>query len=55
MGFLNLFIYQNPSAFFDVTLGTNNAGSKYGSTAIKGWDAASGVGTPNYEALAQLV
>ena len=25
MGFLNLFIYQTPSAFFDVTLGTNNA------------------------------
>merc|ERR1712194_511475 len=54
MGFLNPFIYQNPSGFQDVTSGTNGGGGKYGFTAVKGWDAASGMGTPDYEALAKL-
>jgi tripeptidyl-peptidase-1 len=52
MGFLNPFIYQNPSAFFDVTHGVNKANNPYGFTAVEGWDAATGFGTPNYEALA---
>jgi len=58
MGFLNPFIYQNPSAFHDVKVG-NNKGSRsypgttnYGFTAVEGWDAATGFGTPNYKALA---
>jgi len=60
MGFLNPFIYQNPSAFFDVQHGRNNVGNfgietKYGFTAVEGWDAATGFGTPNYEALAAAV
>jgi len=54
MGFLNPFIYQNPSGFQDVTVGTNGAAKKYGFTAVKGWDAASGHGTPNFEALSKL-
>jgi tripeptidyl-peptidase-1 len=53
MGFLNPFIYKNPSAFFDVTSGTNSGEKTYGFTAVKGWDAATGFGTPNYEALAK--
>jgi len=52
MGFLNPFIYQNPSAFFDVQHGVNKDRSKYGFTAVEGWDAATGFGTPNYVALA---
>jgi len=55
MGFLNPFLYQNPSAFFDVQHGTNSDRSKYGFTAVEGWDAATGLGTPNYEALAVAV
>merc|ERR1712048_594124 len=55
LGFLNPFIYQNPSAFQDVTSGVNGGGRKYGFKAIKGWDAATGWGTPNYEALAKVV
>merc|ERR1711879_928364 len=51
MGFLNPFIYQNPNAFFDVTSGTNSDTKVYGFKAVKGWDAATGFGTPNYEAL----
>jgi tripeptidyl-peptidase-1 len=53
LGFLNPFIYKNPDAFFDVTSGTNSDAKKYGFTAVKGWDAATGFGTPNYEALAK--
>jgi tripeptidyl-peptidase-1 len=50
LGFLNPWLYQtlaaNPSAFYDVTTGTNNNGLPYGFTAVKGWDPCSGVGTP---------
>jgi len=53
LGFLNPFIYKNPDAFFDVTSGTNSDSKVYGFTAVKGWDAATGFGTPNYEALAK--
>jgi tripeptidyl-peptidase-1 len=55
LGFLNPFIYQNAAAFNDVTKGTNSAGGKYGFTAAAGWDPATGVGTPNFEALSKLV
>ena len=57
LGWLNPFIYQNAAAFHDVTHGSNNAGLKgiYGFFAIKGWDAASGVGTPNLAALKTAV
>jgi len=53
MGFLNPFIYQNPSAFQDVTSGTNCATRKYGFTAVKGWDPVTGFGTPDFEALSK--
>lgn len=55
MGYLNPFIYQNPTAFNDVTTGRNDAGHSHGFTAVKGWDPATGFGTPNYAALAKLV
>merc|ERR1712046_361398 len=51
MGFLNPFIYQNPDVFNDVTQGAN-PGAKTGVkgfTALPGWDAATGMGTPNFE------
>jgi len=55
LGFLNPFIYKNPSGFHDVTSGVNNAGLSYGFSAIKGWDAATGFGTPDFKALSALV
>merc|ERR1712194_745890 len=55
LGFLNPFIYQNAAAFQDVESGCNGGGRKYCFKAIKGWDASTGVGTPNYEALAKVV
>eukprot|EP00945_MAST-04E_sp_MAST-4E-sp1_P005495 g5495.t1 len=48
LGFLNPWIYKNAAAFNDVTQGTNNDGQANGFTAVAGWDAATGVGTPNY-------
>lgn len=49
MGFLNPFIYQNPQAFKDVTLGkVDGASGVVGFSAVEGWDAATGMGTPNF-------
>mmetsp|Transcript_36967 Transcript_36967/g.101754 ORF Transcript_36967/g.101754 Transcript_36967/m.101754 type:complete len:578 (-) Transcript_36967:397-2130(-) len=54
MGFLNPFIYANPSGFQDVSLGKITNGRRYGFKAVKGWDAATGFGTPDFEALSRL-
>mmetsp|Transcript_76382 Transcript_76382/g.159052 ORF Transcript_76382/g.159052 Transcript_76382/m.159052 type:complete len:572 (-) Transcript_76382:361-2076(-) len=54
LGFLNPFIYKHADAFNDVTTGSSE--SSCGEwPATKGWDAATGVGTPNYEKLAKVV
>jgi tripeptidyl-peptidase-1 len=57
LGFLNPFIYQNPQGFQDVTHGVNTGTplGKYGFKAIKGWDAATGLGTPDFEALKMAI
>jgi len=57
LGFLNPWIYKHAAAFNDVTKGVNNAGSqKYGGfAAVQGWDPATGVGTPNFAAMAKLL
>lgn len=51
MGYLNIWIFQNPSMFTDVTVGTNAIGRgtgpiPYGFNCTKGWDPATGLGTP---------
>ena len=56
MGFLNPFLYKNADAFFDVTKGTNAIGRgtgpiKYGFNCTKGWDPATGIGTPMFDKL----
>jgi len=53
MGFLNPFIYQNGDAFNDVKLGMNQGMGKTGFTALKGWDPATGFGTPNFPKLSK--
>lgn len=56
LGFLNPFLYQNAAAFTDVTVGTNAIGRdgeklSEGFACEKGWDPATGLGTPIFSAL----
>jgi len=52
MGFLNPFLYQHADAFTDIVDGSNQCEKNlYGFPATKGWDAATGLGTPNFEKL----
>jgi len=52
MGFLNPFLYQHADAFTDITDGINRySNDLYGFPATKGWDAATGLGTPNFAKL----
>lgn len=56
LGFLNPLIYANMAAFNDITKGSNDGGEcGQGWPAKTGWDAATGVGTPNYAELAKVV
>ncbi len=69
MGFLNPFLYQaaatNPEAFNDIVTGDNacSAGRsvesvnccEYSFSAQPGWDATTGLGSPNYGVLANMV
>jgi tripeptidyl-peptidase-1 len=45
LGFLNNFVYSVPHCFADITSGANLFG------AVKGWDPASGLGTPVFSCL----
>jgi len=56
LGFLNPMIYENMAAFTDITKSSNSGGKcGKGWPAKAGWDAATGVGTPNYAKLAKVV
>jgi kumamolisin len=48
VGFINPLLYANPSALNDVTKGSNEVGAhKIGYAAGPGWDACSGLGSPD--------
>ncbi|KAJ3798851.1 family S53 protease-like protein [Lentinula aff. detonsa] len=51
LGFLNPFLYANPSAFFDITTGDNPGCNTNGFPARAGWDPVTGLGTPNFASL----
>merc|ERR1711881_195115 len=51
LGFLNPFIYENAAAFNDITQGSNDGCNGDGWPAKAGWDAVTGVGTPDYQKL----
>merc|ERR1712137_1138025 len=53
MGFLNQWIYQNPSMFTDITAGSNDYKCCEGFTATTGWDPVTGMGTPIYPKMLQ--
>lgn len=46
-GFVNSFFYTNPSAFNDIVRGNNAAPAAVGYAATSGWDACTGLGSPN--------
>jgi subtilase family serine protease len=56
LGFLNYLLYQmaeeSPNTFNDITSGNNYCNRAYcctyGYTAVKGWDPATGLGSPSY-------
>jgi len=56
LGFLNPILYANAGALNDVSSGSNPGGGCdfKGFPSAIGWDAASGLGTPNYAKLVQL-
>ena len=56
MGFLNPFLYAHPDAFHDIVNGTNahprgEGMVPYGYACAKGWDPATGLGTPRFREL----
>jgi tripeptidyl-peptidase I len=69
MGFMNPFLYEtyatNPEAFQDITTGNNACGTgssietitccENGFYAAPGWDAVTGLGSPNFKALSEFV
>jgi tripeptidyl-peptidase-1 len=55
LGFLNPWIYKSMSAFNDITTGSNPGCSTEGFPAAKGWDPATGVGSPNYSKMAKAM
>lgn len=60
LGFLNPLIYQtapnHPNSFNDVTGGANAGCDQFtGFTAVPGWDAATGWGSPNFRILSSIV
>ena len=55
LGMLNPMFYQNAAAFTDITKGSNPGCGTKGFPAIAGWDPVTGLGTPDYKALAKVV
>merc|ERR1712130_121046 len=59
LGFLNPMIYEHAQAFNDITTGSSSPGfcstRTDGWPAKPGWDAVTGVGTPDYIKLASVV
>lgn len=55
IGFLNPVFYANPGAFNDITSGGNPGCGTDGFNATPGWDPVTGLGTPNYPKLLDVV
>merc|ERR1711904_432761 len=57
LGFVNPLLYQNADAFNDITKGSNAIGenSRSGWKCTEGWDAVTGLGTPQFTKLQTVV
>ncbi|KAL1595200.1 hypothetical protein SLS60_009888 [Paraconiothyrium brasiliense] len=54
VGFVNPVLYAHPEVLNDITNGTNPGCGTDGFAASKGWDPATGLGTPNYPKMLDL-
>ncbi|MCJ1287426.1 hypothetical protein MMC26_006777 [Xylographa opegraphella] len=54
VGFVNPTLYKNPEVLNDITNGTNVGCGTQGFHTARGWDPATGLGTPNYPDMLQL-
>ncbi|KAF7118908.1 hypothetical protein CNMCM5793_008544 [Aspergillus hiratsukae] len=54
VGFVNPVLYAHPEVLNDITNGTNVGCGTEGFHAVKGWDPATGLGTPNYPKMKKL-
>jgi len=56
LGFINPLLYSNASSgFTDIVSGSNPGCGTMGFPAVKGWDPVTGLGTPNFLKLKELV
>lgn len=55
IGFLNPSIYKHPEMFNDVTIGDNPGCGTRGFPCSKGWDGATGMGSPNYPEMLKVL
>lgn len=55
LGFLNPLFFANPQMFTDITSGNNPGCGTNGFFAAPGWDPITGLGTPNFKAMLQVV
>lgn len=56
LGFLNPWLYaKGVHGLMDVTLGGNPGKGPHGFRALAGWDPVTGLGSPNFTALAAIV
>lgn len=56
VGFINPVLYNNLEVVEDVVHGENTGcGVRHGFRAVEGWDATTGLGSPNYERLLRFV
>jgi len=55
LGFLNPLFYKRPEMFNDIVDGFNPGCDLMGFTAAKGWDPVTGLGTPNFEKMRQVI
>ncbi|KAM7215665.1 alkaline serine protease [Rhypophila decipiens] len=55
LGFINPVLYAHPEVFNDIVTGSNPGCSSAGFPAAKGWDPVSGLGSPKYPKLLDLL
>lgn len=55
IGFINPVLYAHPEIFNDITVGSNPNCNSTGFLAAKGWDPVTGLGSPKYPKLLELL